>query len=53
VESVNLKIGVLKKSISPDIDKKSQHKYDDVESQEEDDDNETGENEPYIDGEEN
>jgi hypothetical protein len=62
VESDNVKIDDLKKSISQGIDKKSQQedddvKYqqedDDVESQKEDDNNETWENEPHIDEEDN
>jgi regulator of extracellular matrix RemA (YlzA/DUF370 family) len=62
VESANVKIDDLKKSISQGIDKKSQQEDDDVKSQQEDDDvesqqeddnNETHENEPHTDEEDN
>jgi regulator of extracellular matrix RemA (YlzA/DUF370 family) len=62
VESANVKIDDLKKSISQGIDKKSQQEDDDVESQQEDDDvesqqeddnDETKENEPHTDEEDN
>ena len=52
MESANLKIDDIKKSISQDIDK-SQQEDDDVESHQEDIDNETWENELYIDEEDN
>jgi hypothetical protein len=62
VESANVKIDDLKKSISQGIDKnsqqedddvESQQKYDDVESQQEDDNDETHENQPHTDEEDN
>jgi hypothetical protein len=62
VESANVKIDDLKRTISQGIDKKyeqedddvkSQREDDDEESQQEDDNNETQENKPHTDEEEN